>query len=113
MITYADVAATLPLDVREAIEVSAPCAGGALHFWDIEIDWVTNAFGSVVREDRWWRCVYCHVTTHTDPTPAAVCRERGHHTWDPEPMLLTDYDLGLQRLYLCCTQCGADEPVRL
>lgn len=62
-VTYEDVASTLAPDIREAIEIAAPCAGGFEHLWDtvyLARSWIpTDA----------WRCVHCDVVAHTRPVP--------------------------------------------
>lgn len=63
-VTYEDVAATLPRDIREAIELSLPCAGGPQHLWNEEhYDYVAK------RPDLWWQCVYCSIATRTRQIP--------------------------------------------
>lgn len=74
-VTYDDVAETLPVDVREAIEVEAPCAGGFAHLWDNQQNWVEQFGKGIVRTDEWWQCVHCRAVSHDDPRDA-VERER-------------------------------------
>ena len=71
MITYADVAETLRPEIREAIEVSAPCSESATrrHLWDHERSEIVNGWALLVRVDEWWHCVYCGVHATKNPVP--------------------------------------------
>lgn len=64
-VTYTDVAETLPVDVREAIEIEAPCAGGFAHLWDWQ--WHDAAGWTLPEKECHWRCVHCGAVSHTDP----------------------------------------------
>jgi hypothetical protein len=79
LVTYEQVADSLPASVREAIEVSAPCRGAAdhQHLWDAEVVRSTKA-----RPRQHWTCVHCSATTTTNPIPVD---RRVREFWTDEP----------------------------
>lgn len=84
MVTYTDVADTLSVDVREAIEREMPCpiGGGGAHLWDHELTEIGTFGVPALRVDDYWRCSYCGQTSHSDPRPAwAIALDREIRIW--------------------------------
>lgn len=71
--TYAAAIEYLRPEIVSDIERSLPCpkAVDGRHIWDYEAThtryWGRN--GAPVRVDEWWWCVYCGLTSLTNPVP--------------------------------------------
>lgn len=76
-VTYEDRARWLSPEIRERIEVSAPCLASfnLEHLWDHVSLHVWPWYA-----ENLWRCVYCTFESRTDPRPVdSWARRRQNH----------------------------------